>query len=52
MLSIHPDALIWTQSYVFFNQNYDGWGHKILKLCFQPKNAKKYASFRGFFMLL
>ena len=52
MLSIHPDALIWNQSYVFFSQNYDGWGHKIFKLCFQPKNAKKYANFRGFFMLL
>ena len=48
MLSIHPDALIWNQSYVFFNQNYDEWGHKIFKLCFQPKNAKKYANFRGF----
>ena len=40
MLSIHPDALIWNQSYVFFSQNYDEWGQKIFKLCFQPKNAK------------
>ena len=38
MLSIHPDALIWNQSYVFFSQNYDERGHKIFKLCFQPKN--------------
>ena len=52
MLSIHPDALIWNQTYVFFSQNYDGWGHKIFRLCFQSKNAKKYANFRGFYMLL
>ena len=24
----------------------------IFKLCFQPKNAKKHANFRGFLMLL
>ena len=35
----------------FFSQNYDERGHKIFKLCFQPKNAKKFANFRGFFML-
>ena len=52
MLSIHPDALIRKQSYVSFSQNYDEWGHKIFKLSFQLKNAKKYANFRGFFMLL
>ena len=40
MLSIHPDALIWNQSHVFFSQNYDGWGCKIFKLCFQPKMLK------------
>ena len=52
MLSIDLDALIWNQSYVFFSQNYDEWGHKIFKLNFQPKHAKKYVNFRGFFMLL
>ena len=27
-------------SYVFFSQNYDEWGQKIFKLCFQPKMLK------------
>ena len=40
MLSIHPNALIWNQSYVFYIQNYDEWGHKIFKLFFSQKNAK------------
>ena len=37
---------------MYFTQNYNGWGHKIFKFCFQPKNTKKYVNFRGFFMLL
>ena len=40
MLSIHPGALIWNQSYVFFTQNYDGWGHKIFNSVFSQKMLK------------
>ena len=49
MLSIHSDALIWNQSYVFFSQNYYGWGHIIFKLCFQPKKMLKNMTILGVF---
>ena len=40
MLSIHPDALIWNQSFVFLSQNYDDWGQKILYYVFSQKMLK------------
>ena len=37
MLSIHPGALIWNQSYIFFTQNYDERGKKVLNYVFSQK---------------
>ena len=40
MLSIHPDALIWNQSYVFLVKIMIGGGKKFLNYVFSQKMLK------------
>ena len=48
MLSFCPAALILNQFYVFFLQNYGGWGRKILYCIFYQKILKNMSIFRVF----
>ena len=52
MLSIHPDALIWNQSYVFLAKIMMGGGTKFLNYVFSQKMLKNMPILGVFFMLL